>query len=70
MSWQTKSTKKQPRMTVNHVNSHEVIVIQFFHDAVSFTNANTGEETVLDDNICALLNDIVKCHDICSNGDG
>jgi len=37
---------------------------------VSFTNANTGAETVLDDNIRALLNDTVKCHDICSDGNG
>jgi hypothetical protein len=57
-------------LSANPVNSHEEIVIQFFHDAGSFTNTNTGAETVLDNNKHALLNDIVKCHDICSNGDG
>jgi len=43
-------------LSANPVNSHEVIVTQFFHVAVSFTNANTGAQTVLDDNIHALLN--------------
>jgi hypothetical protein len=56
-------------LSTNPVKSHAVIVIQFFHDAVSFTNSNTGAETTLD-NIRALLNDIVNCHDICSNGEG
>jgi hypothetical protein len=57
-------------LSANRANSHEITVIQFSHDAVSFTNANTGADTVLDDNIHALLNDNVMCHDICSKGDG